>query len=35
MLEKSSSVKFNNYSRQMKALFVIYADFKSIIVKSQ
>ena len=35
MLEKSSSVKFNNYSRQIKAPFVIYPDFKSIIVKNQ
>lgn len=30
MSEKSSSVKFNNYSRQMKASLVIYSSFKSI-----
>ena len=32
MPKKNEFVKFNNFERKMKSSFMIYADFKSILV---
>ena len=32
MFKKGEYVKFNNFERKMKLLFMIYADFESILV---
>ena len=32
MLRKGEHVKFRNYERKKKLLFLIYADFESILV---
>ena len=33
VLEKGCSINFNKYNRQIKAWFMIYADFESILTK--
>ena len=33
MPKKGESVKLKNYERKIKSLFIIYADFESILVQ--
>ena len=32
MSKKSETVKFKNYTRKIKSLFMIYVDFESILI---